>query len=256
MSKTKATKTPKENWTSSKRPVNDLGFITKTETIEIPPSAFLGSIPGNCHHNPVDPILSTRNFSHLITLSTPWEGTYTNEHLKTLLDGSGEAPHIICKSTNAPFFLNLNYGDVGHTLIIGPKGSGKSTLLSALAIFWLKYPRARVIFFDKDASSFHACNNAGGTFIDISDDPKALKINPFGILGTKDNPNKPEQVFVSQLIQDHFTMSGVPISPKDRQTIFEAVENMATAKPELRSWSTFFATTFKILKFEPLSILS
>src|SRR5208283_900587 len=122
-----------------KKIVNDLGFITKTETVNTP-GAFLGSIPGNNNFNPRQPLISTRNFGHFFTLSVPWNGNYTNEHLRSLLDGQGEAAHIICKADNSPFFLNLNNGDVGHTLIIGPTGAGKSILLSTLAVFWLKYP--------------------------------------------------------------------------------------------------------------------
>ena len=221
-----------------KKIVNDMGFITKTETVNTP-GAYLGSIPGNIAFNPRAPLISTPNFAHFFTLSVPWMGTYTNTHLRSLLDGSGEAPHILCKTDNAPFFLNLNYGDVGHTLVIGPTGSGKSTLLSALAVFWLKYPGVRVICFDKDASSYNACINAGGTFIDIDDSPESLKLNPFGNLGTVDVPDKAEQVFVSQLIVDHFKHCQIPLGPKDETAIFEGIESLTPVPPHLRDWSAF-----------------
>jgi len=221
-----------------KKIVNDLGFITKTETVNTP-GAFLGSIPGNNNFNPRQPLISTRNFGHFFTLSVPWNGNYTNEHLRSLLDGQGEAPHIICKADNSPFFLNLNNGDVGHTLIIGPTGAGKSILLSTLAVFWLKYPSTRIIFFDKDASCYHACLNAGGTFIELNDSPDSLKLNPFGNLGDKDNPNKAEQVFASQLIADHFAHRGIPISPKDQSAIYDAIISLSSLAPELRDWSAF-----------------
>ena len=221
-----------------KKIVNDLGFIVKTETVNTP-GAFLGSIPGNLSFNPRSLLLSTRNFAHFFTLSVPWTGNYTNEHLQSILDGSGEAPLIICKSDNSPFFLNLNYGDVGHTLIIGPTGAGKSTLLSALCVFWLKYPQTRIIFFDKDASCYHACLNSGGTFIEIDDEPGSLKLNPFGILGDKDSPNKAEQVFVTQLIADHFAHREVPLSPKDQTLIYDAIQSLAAIDPELRGWEAF-----------------
>jgi type IV secretion system protein VirB4 len=172
-------------------------------------------------------------------MSVPWVGNYTNEHLKSILNGNGEAPHIICRADNSPFFLNLNYGDVGHTLVIGPTGAGKSTLLSTLGVYWLKYPGTRVIFFDKDASCYNACLNAGGTFIDISDDPQSLKLNPFGILGDSQNPSKAEQVFVSQLIADHLVHRNIPVSPKDQSAIFDAVQYLSSAEPELRGWKAF-----------------
>lgn len=221
-----------------KKIVNDLGFITKTETVNTP-GAYLGSIPGNISFNPRQPLIGTRNFAHMFTLSVPWAGNYSNEHLRSLLDGNGEAPHIICKSDNSPFFLNLNYGDVGHTLVIGPTGAGKSTLLSTLAVFWLKYPRTRVIFFDVDASSYHGCINSGGTFIDINDSPESLKLNPFGNLGDKDSPDKAEQVFISQLISDYFLHRQIPLSPKDQTAIFSAIESVTTVPENLRNWRAF-----------------
>ena len=51
---------------------------------------------------------------------------------------------------STPFRLSLNYGDVGHALIIGPTGAGKSTLLRALESAWLRYPNAQVYTFDKN----------------------------------------------------------------------------------------------------------
>ena len=44
---------------------------------------------------------------------------------------------------STPFKLNLNFGDVGHTCIIGPTGAGKSVLLAALATAFAKYQSPR-----------------------------------------------------------------------------------------------------------------
>jgi type IV secretion system protein VirB4 len=216
-----------------KKTVNDLGFIAKTETLNTP-AAFLGAIPGNLSFNARQPLISSPNFAHFFTFSVPWQGTYTNEHLHKLLDGQGEAPHIICKSDGSPFFLNLNRGDVGHTLVIGPTGSGKSTLLATLAVMWLKYPTTRVIFFDKDASSYHATVESGGTFIEISDEDNSPKLNPFSNL-----TDKAEIVFTSQLITDHLIHRGIPVSPTDETAIHEALVSLSSIKKDILDWTSF-----------------
>jgi type IV secretion system protein TrbE len=216
-----------------KKTVNDLGFICKVETINTP-AAFLGSIPGNVDFNPHQPLVSTANFAHLFCLSVPWNGNHTNEHLRSLLNSGGIAPHIITKAAGAPFFLNLNYGDVGHTLVIGPTGFGKSTLLSSLGIFWLKYPTARVIMFDKDASSYNATLACGGTFVEINDDSDSLKLNPFSDLSSK-----AERVFVAQLIVNHFLHRELPVAPDDEKKISDALESMSAISPDLRDWEAF-----------------
>jgi type IV secretion system protein VirB4 len=221
-----------------KKVVNDLGFICKTETINTP-AAFLGSIPGNHKYNARQPTISTENFAHFFTLSVPWNGNYTNTHLHTVLetsgyDGCGDAPHILCKCDNSPFFLNLNYGDVGHTLIIGPTGAGKSTLLSTLCVQWLKYPSTRVIFFDKDASSFNATKASGGIFVEVNDSTESLKLNPFSDLSSIE-----EMVFVTQLITNHFIHRGVTLRPMDQKEMYDSIVAFSAVEPELRDWGAF-----------------
>ncbi|MHC5732035.1 MAG: hypothetical protein ACYTXY_49825, partial [Nostoc sp.] len=86
--------------------------------------AFLGSIPGNCAHNVRHPMLNTLNLAHLFPLSAVWGGS---EKETNLYDGPPLLHTVTGGST--PFKLNLNFGDVGHTCIIGPTGAGKSVLL-------------------------------------------------------------------------------------------------------------------------------
>ncbi len=68
--------------------------------------------------------------------------------------------------TGELFHFNLHVDDVGHTLMFGPTGGGKSVLLGLIASAWLRYPEARVIFFDRHRSIRHACNALGGTFLE------------------------------------------------------------------------------------------
>src|SRR3712207_9336325 len=79
--------------------------------------------------------------------SAVWAGDAWNKHLNT-------PPLLYCQTIgNTPFRLNLHFGDVGHTIIIGPTGAGKSVLLATLHAQFLAYPKAKVIAFDRDRKS-------------------------------------------------------------------------------------------------------
>ncbi len=214
-----------------KKAINDLGFIAKTETINNP-GAFLGSLPGNVRRNPRQPLLSTRNLAHFFPLSVPWEGRPVNSHLEEVL--GARSPHILCKTGHSPFFLNLNVGDVGHTLVVGPTGAGKSILLAALAVFWLKYRSARVIFFDKDRSSYHACLNSGGLFVEVGGDREGLKLNPFGRLETRE-----DLVFTTGLVVAYLNVKGVRTTPRDESAVYDAVASMTSVDEAHRDFALF-----------------
>ena len=85
--------------------------------------------------------------SHLIPTNAVWAGDSWNKHLN-------EPPLIYCQTVGStPFRLNLHYNDVGHTLIVGPSGAGKSVLLGDIQASFLGYKNAKVIGFDKGAST-------------------------------------------------------------------------------------------------------
>jgi type IV secretion system protein TrbE len=130
--------------------------------------AFLGSIPGNCAHNVRHPMLNTLNLAHLFPLSAVWGGA---DHESNLYNGPPLLHTVTGGST--PFKLNLNFGDVGHTCIIGPTGAGKSVLLAALATAFAKYQSpagdwAQVYVFDKERSSRVTTLGVGGDFHDLA----------------------------------------------------------------------------------------
>ncbi len=85
----------------------------------------------------------------------------------------------MCSTTGStPFRLNLNVGDVGHTLVLGPTGAGKSTLLSMLALQWLRYPDAQVVIFDKDRSARSATLAAEGEYYEPAANDESLSFQP------------------------------------------------------------------------------
>jgi type IV secretion system protein VirB4 len=101
-------------------------------------------------------MVSTLNLCDLAPLSTTWSGppeVPRESQPNGGLSASRPGPFVFTQTAGStPFRLSLHQGDVGHTLIVGPTGAGKSTLLNLLAAQWLRYPDARVYFFDKGAS--------------------------------------------------------------------------------------------------------
>jgi len=211
--------------------INAEGFICKPETFGNP-YVFLGSIPGNAMFNPRKPVISSRNLAHFFPLSDSWEGNFTNEHLYELT--GADWPHMTCRSGGSPFYLNLNVGDVGHTLVLGPTGAGKSILLNTLALQWLRYPGTRVVFFDKDKSSEPACLNAGGSFYDIGGPNTSLRFNLFSKIEEKSH-----RAWLVSFLGNFLRNRGVPMGPQDDQELWQALEAMAGSSPDKRTFQTF-----------------
>ena len=125
-------------------------FIDKANSFE----AYQGSLPGNMDSNSRRAIVSTKNTSHFVPLSSMWcgEGFNTLMHERS---GNG-APLLTCPTDRGtPFHFNLN--SVGDTLgmawITGTPGTGKSVLESVLANAFTKYQGYRVIIMDYDRSA-------------------------------------------------------------------------------------------------------
>ena len=83
-------------------------------------NAWLAVVPGNAAHNLRRlPLLNTNvaDLSFLFTLHT---GQRTSAHL-----GGRECLAVFETEHQTPYFWNLHYDDVGHTLVLGATGSGQ-----------------------------------------------------------------------------------------------------------------------------------
>jgi type IV secretion/conjugal transfer VirB4 family ATPase len=211
--------------------LNKLGFVAKEETLNNP-FAFLGSIPGNDTYNVRKALVSTVNFSHFWPLSGQWQGESVNGHLKELT--GAEWPHLIAASDGGIFNLNLNVGDVGHTLIFGSTGSGKSILLGTLAAAWQTYPDARVVFFDKDRSSRAVCLNCGGHFYDLGDGQSDLRLNPFWLA-----QNEEDRGWLVEFLVGYLKNKIAFVSSDYDKAVREAVVSMAALPPATLGFGAF-----------------
>jgi type IV secretion/conjugal transfer VirB4 family ATPase len=195
--------------------------------------ALLGSIPGNCAHNVRHPMLNTLNLAHLFPLSALWGGAPVESNL---YDGPPLLHTVTGGST--PFKLNLNFGDVGHTCIIGPTGAGKSVLLAALATAFAKYQSpagewAQVYLFDKERSSRITTLGVGGDFYDLAAEDSPLAFQPFARIDEEAERNWAIE-WVQALVK-HEVKSATFMTPDKKAALWNALIRLGQSPPKDRT---------------------
>jgi len=195
--------------------------------------AFLGSIPGNCAHNVRHPMLSTLNLAHLFPLSAVWGGAEVETNLY-------RGPPLLHTLTggSTPFKLNLNFGDVGHTCIVGPTGAGKSVLLAALATAFSKYQSptgewAQVYFFDKERSSRITTLGVGGDFYDLAGDDSPLAFQPLARIDEEAERNWAIEWLLALL--KHEVKRADFVTPDKKAALWNALTRLAQSPPKDRT---------------------
>jgi type IV secretion system protein VirB4 len=197
-----------------KREIDGLGFVTKAESFNAL-EAWLSSLPGQNWRNVRRPIVSSLNLAHMLPLSAVWSGEVRNAHL--------DAPALLVAETQGatPFYLNLHTGDVGHTMIVGPTGAGKSTLLALIAAQFLRYPRAKVVLFDKGRSARAITHAVGGQYFALGD-PDSLSLQPLAGIDRAE-----EMAFAREWLLDIARREGVTLTPRTKEALWSALKTLA-----------------------------
>lgn len=185
--------------------------------------AWLGTMPGHVHANIRRPLVHSMHLAHLLPCHAVWAGPPGNAHL------GGPPLMVVSSAGGTPFRLSLHQGDVGDTLIIGPKGSGKSTLLSLLALQWQRYPGAQTFLFDKGGSARVATACMGGRWYGLgSQDDLALQP-----LAQIDDPH--ECAWAMAWVADLLTQEGLTLTPGLKTEVWGALCSLAQAAAPLRT---------------------
>lgn len=192
--------------------------------------AFKGMIAGECYHAIRRPMVSSGNFTHTLPFSAIWAGI---EHNKFMGEVCGvDCPLITCATNyGTNFYLNLNEGDVGHTLILGPTGAGKSTLLNLIAISALKYPDIQLFFLDYGLSSLTLTLSVGGTYINPADETVCFQ-------PLRDIHIRSEFVWAVEFVKTLIEIQGVRIEPKMGVAIESAMIALVEMPLEMRTLTT------------------
>ena len=199
--------------------VSACGFSAKTETHNAL-QAFCAMMPGNIYADSRALFCSTGNLSHVIPSTSIWAGIQNNGFMEDIC--GNKKPLLVCGTEfGIPYFLNLNVKDVGHTWISGPTGSGKSTFLALLESQFLKYPKAKVIIFDKDKSARNLTMCVGGNYIEPGKDETTFA--PLAELNT------PEDIrWASDFIEILLAEQTIAITPTMRKVIYNTVKLLST----------------------------
>ena len=207
--------------------IRSVGFSCREESLNNF-AAWLGMLPGDVYSNVRRPLINTRNFSHVIPLSSAWQGQYRNDQFESWCGTS--VPLCVCSTSyGTPFFLNLNVGDVGNTFIFGPVGSGKSTLIATLLASATKYPDANIICIDKQLSSRAFMVAAGGFYVEPAKDEVAFQplselLNPDECSETEYNESLQ---WCQQFIEGLLSQQNIETTPDMSKVISQTLRQIA-----------------------------
>jgi type IV secretion/conjugal transfer VirB4 family ATPase len=187
-------------------------------------NAFLAAVPGNYLFNLRSLYLLNTNYADFSFLFTLHCGEPHNEHLRQ------EYLAVLETNHHTPYFLNLHYLDVAHTMVLGRTGAGKSFLLNFLITNLQKYSPYTFIF-DLGGSFESLTQLFGGSYVRVGLESEDFKINPFSLPPTKENLDF-LALFLKVLIQGQRTSE---LDPSTERDLFHQVENLYSVDPALRT---------------------
>jgi type IV secretion system protein VirB4 len=187
-------------------------------------NAFLAAVPGNHVFNLRSLYLLNTNYADFSFLFTLHCGEPRNHHLRQ------EYLAVLETNHHTPYYLNLHYRDVAHTMILGRTGAGKSFLLNFLITNLQKYDPHTFIF-DLGGSFESLTQLFGGSYVRVGLESEGFKINPFSLPPTKENLDF-LALFLKVLIQG--PRAG-ELDPATERDLFHQVENLYAVDPALRT---------------------
>jgi type IV secretion system protein VirB4 len=202
------------------------GAIIHTEDLNTV-EAWLGTLPGHRYANVRQRLVHSMNLSHMLPVHALWPGIEYCAHM--------EAPPLLIATTReqTPFSVSLHHGDVGDTLIIGPKGSGKSLLLATIMLQWgARYPKAQAFAFELGQSLRIATQTAEGRWYDLGR-ATGLALQPLADIGQID-----ERVWASEWLELLYLNEGLALTPTHKARLWEALTTLAAHERHFRTLSS------------------
>ena len=196
--------------------LNQQGLVSMLETTNAV-EAWLSSLPGHAYANCRRPLVSALNVVDLMPFSAVWAGPVGNAHLK--------GPALLQAKTigSTPYRLSLHYGDVGHTMIVGPTGAGKSVLLNTIALQFRRYPGAQVFIFDKGASARCSTLLVGGQFYPLGDEDRPITLQPLANIDNED-----DRIWAADWLAGIIEAQRIPLTPDMKAELWQALGNLAS----------------------------
>jgi len=187
-------------------------------------NAFLAVVPGNYVFNLRYQYLLNPNYADFSFLFTLHCGEPVNPHLRQ------EYLAVLETNHHSPYFLNLHYRDVAHTIILGRTGAGKSFLLNFLITNLQKY-QPHTFIFDLGGSFESLTHLFKGSYVRVGLESGDFTINPFSLPPTKENLDF-LTLFLKVLLQGSSQME---LDPAIERDLYHQVENLYEVDPALRT---------------------
>jgi type IV secretion system protein TrbE len=187
-------------------------------------NSFLAAVPGNHDFNLRYLYLLNTNYADLSFLFTLHSGAPENAHLRQ------EYLAVLETNHHTPYFLNLHYRDVAHTMILGRTGAGKSFLSGFLLTNLQKY-QPHTIIFDLGGSFESLTHLFGGSYVRVGLESEDFSINPFCLPPTKENLD-----FLTLLVKVLVEGRGSSdLDPATERDLYHQIENLYSVDPSLRT---------------------
>jgi type IV secretion/conjugal transfer VirB4 family ATPase len=185
-------------------------------------NAWLAVLPGNDAYNLRRLWLEDTNYADLSFLFTLHAGETRNAHL-------GEEYLAVLESNHqTPYFLNLHYQDVAHSIVLGATGSGKSFFLNFLLTNLQKYQLLTYIF-DLGGGYKYLTQLFNGTYVSVGIEKHSFTANPFILPATKENLH-----FLFSFVKVLTESGAYQMTAADERDLFEQIENIYVLEPEQR----------------------
>jgi type IV secretion/conjugal transfer VirB4 family ATPase len=185
-------------------------------------NAWLSVLPGNHHYNLRRLYLLNTNCADLSFLFTLHTGDAQNRHL-------GEEYLAVLETNHGtPYFLNLHYEDIAHTVILGATGAGKSFLLNFLLTNVQKY-KPYTFIFDLGGGYESLTHLFKGSYLPVGTETRSFTINPFSLPPTKDNLQ-----FLYSFVRVLIESSGYEMNSSDERDLYEQIENLYQIEAGMR----------------------
>ena len=193
--------------------LNRKGFTAVLET-DNAPYALRASWPGHGKENVRHPQLTSRHFTRLWCLSSPWRGP--KQHPSPLYPPNS-GPLIICKSTGyTPFFFTPRL----HSFIIGPSEAGKTVILNSMSMGQFQYDRGQVATFDLDGGAFVPNAACGGQYYDLD----KMKYAPLALIDKAD-----EYTWALDFCERLAKLRDFAMTPRARTDLARALRDLSKA---------------------------
>lgn len=218
--------TPKilaENMSIARAALSESGIVAAREDLALE-AAYWSMLPGNFAWRTRPAAINSRNFCALAPFHTYPMGRPDGNHW-------GKAVALLKTTANSPYYFNFHFGDVGHTLILGPSGGGK-TVIQNFMLAQAEKSGARMAFIDKDRGAEIFVRAAGGTYLAL----KNGQPSGFAPLKALDGSARNRE-FLSSWLRQLVTPENGELNPQELYQLNQALDAVSRLPQEARSIS-------------------